>query len=161
ALRLGQRRLPRRQQVARRIRRELVYGQEVDRGADVLLGERALVFVAGRAGAFRVDPDDVEVVGVRVARGAGGGVDPVELRDRLVVRGDVRLADRAVALELVELRERDRGEDVGEVRLVAGNGDVVERTVAAAHHAQVVDRARDGIVVRRDEAALAGGDVLR
>ena len=33
--------------------------------------------------------------------------------------------------------------------------------MAAAHHAEVVDRLRDSWVVRRDEAALAGGDVLR
>ena len=53
------------------------------------------------------------------------------------------------------------GEHVGEVRLVAGNGDVVERAVAAAHDPMLVDRARDGVVVRRDHAALAGSDVLR
>ena len=65
------------------------------------------------------------------------------------------------ALELVELHERDRGEDVGEVRLVAGHRDVVERAVAAAHDAEVVDRRREVVPVRRDEPTLAGGDVLR
>ena len=69
--------------------------------------------------------------------------------------------DLAVALQLVELAERDRGQDVGEVRLVARDGDVVERPVAAPHDAVVLDGAGDLVVVRRDHAALAGGDVLR
>ena len=64
-------------------------------------------------------------------------------------------------LDLVELDERDRGEHVREVRLVARDDDVVERAVAAAHEPQVLDRLRDLRVVRRDQAALAGGDVLR
>ena len=70
-------------------------------------------------------------------------------------------ADRAVALDLVELAERDRGEHVGEVRLVAGHGDVVERAVPAAHHRQLVDRLGDVVAVRRDDPALAGRDRLR
>ena len=64
-------------------------------------------------------------------------------------------------LDLVELHERDRGEHVAEVRLVAGNGDVVERAVAAAHHAQVVERRGEVVAVGRDQPALAGRDVLR
>ena len=66
-----------------------------------------------------------------------------------------------MALELVELDERDRGEHVAQVRLVAGDGDVVERAVAAAHQAQLADRVGERRRVRRDQAALAGGDVLR
>ncbi len=64
-------------------------------------------------------------------------------------------------LDLVELHERDRREHVAEVRLVAGNRDVVERAVAAAHHAKVVERRREVVAVGRDQPALARGDVLR
>ena len=66
-----------------------------------------------------------------------------------------------MALELVQLAERDGREDVGEIRLVAGHGDVVERAVATPHDAEIVDRGRDVIAVGRDDSALAGGDVLR
>ena len=66
-----------------------------------------------------------------------------------------------MAPELVELAEGDRGEDVGEIRLVAGHGDVVERAVPAPHDAEIVDRGRDVVAVGRDDPALARGDVLR
>ena len=59
--------------------------------------------------------------------------DPFEVCDAFVVEDELPLADRAMPFELVELHERDRREDVREVRLVAGNGDVVERAVAATH----------------------------
>ena len=98
---------------------------------------------------------------MRVARVAGERLDPVQLRHRRVIRVDMPGADLPVLFDLVQLAERDRREDVGEVRLVAGHGDVVERALAAPHHAQVVDRAREPGVVGRDHAALAGGDVLR
>ena len=66
-----------------------------------------------------------------------------------------------MALELVELHERDRGEHVREVRLVAGDGEVVARAVAPAHEPEVLHGRGDGVVVRGEQAALAGGDVLR
>jgi hypothetical protein len=43
-----------------------VDGEEVDARPDLLVGERALVLVAGRAGPLRIEADDVEVEGVRV-----------------------------------------------------------------------------------------------
>src|SRR5438046_2527906 len=63
--------------------------------------------------------------------------------------------------ELAELDDRDRRQYVGKVRLVAGHADVVERPVAAAHQPQLADRAGDVRAVRRDQAALTRGDVLR
>ena len=140
---------------------EPVHGQEVDRGRDPLGRERALQLVPAEAETGGVDPDDVEMEGVRVARVALERLDPVEPRDPLVVERELALARGGVLRELVELHERDRSEHVGEVGLVAGDGDVVERAVAAAHQAQVPDRVRDLVRVRRDEPALAGGDVLR
>ena len=140
---------------------EPVHGQEVDRGRDPLGGERLLELVAGQPEALASHADDVEVERVRVARVALERLDPVEAGDPLVVERELPLADRGVRGQLVELDERDRREHVGEVRLVAGHGEVVERAVAAAHQAQVADRLGDVVVVRRDEAALAGGDVLR
>ena len=128
---------------------------------DVLVAEQALVLVAGAACALGVDANHVEVVRVGVARVAGQRLDAVQLGDRLVVHRELAPSDLSVALDLVQLDERDRREHVGEVRLVAGDDDVVEGAVAAAHQAQVLDRLRDLRVVRRDEAALAGGDVLR
>src|SRR5207248_7155655 len=95
--------------------------QEVHRRADVLLREGALVVVARRAGALRVDTYDVEMEGMHVARIPRDGVDPVELNYGLVVGGKVRLADLTMPLQLVELRERDRGEHVGQVGLVPGH----------------------------------------
>ena len=98
---------------------------------------------------------------MRVARVTGQRLDPVQLRHRSVVGADVPHADLPVPLDLVQLAEGDRRQDVGEVRLVARHGDVVQRAVPAPHHAKVVDRACDLGVVGRDHAALAGGDVLR
>ncbi len=111
--------------------------------------------------ALGVDADDVEVERVRVARVAGERLDPVESGEALVVELELAPPPRRVLGELVELDERDRREHVGEVRLVAGHGEVVERAVAAPHQAQVADRVGDVVVVRRDQPALAGGDVLR
>ena len=99
-----------------------------------------------------VDADDVEVERVHVARVARERRDPVELGDAVVVERELPLADLAMPLELVELDERDRREHVGEVRLVAGHGDVVERAVAAAHQPQLADRVGDVVAVRRDRA---------
>ena len=108
-----------------------------------------------------IDAHDVEVQRVQVARVARERRDPVELRDRRVVERDVALADRAVRVDLPELHERDRGEHVAEVRLVAGHADVVERAVPAPHQPPVADRLGDVVAVGRDDAALARGDVLR
>ena len=123
--------------------------------------ERALELVARQPEAVGVDADDVEVERVRVARVARERLEPVDPGDALVVERELALARGRVLGQLVELDERDRGEHVGEVRLVAGDGDVVARAVAAAHQPQVADRVGDVVAVRRDEAALAGGDVLR
>ena len=126
------------------------------------LGEREAVLVARGAGRARVDPHGVEVVRVRVARVARDRLDPVELGDGRVVELDLPHPQRAVALDLVELAERDRGEHVGEVRLVARHGDVVERAVAAAHDRQPADPPR-----RRRRGSWStippspGGDRLR
>ena len=57
------------------------------------------------------------------------------------------LADLAVVLDLLELDERDRREHVGEVRLVAGHRDVVERPVAAAHEPEIADRVGDVVAI--------------
>ena len=102
--------------------------------------ERPLVLVAGRAGPLGVDPDDVEVQRVRVARVARERRDPVEVGEPLVVERELARADLGVRLELVELDERDRGEDVGEVRLEAGRHLVVARAVAAAGEPHAPDR---------------------
>ncbi len=48
--------------------RQPVHREEVDARRDQLVGERVLVGVAVGAGALRVDPDDVEVERMRVAR---------------------------------------------------------------------------------------------
>ena len=138
-----------------------MHRQEVDAGADVLLGERTLVFVARGAGTDGSDADDVEVEGVPVARVALERSDPLEVGDGGVVGGDVALADGPVPADLAQLRQRDRGEHVGEVRLEAGGLDVVAGAVAAAHDAQRVDGGGDRGAVRGDDAALAAGDVLR
>ena len=97
---------------------------------------------------------------MRVARVAGKRLDPVEAGEALVVERELPLSRGRVLGQLVELDEGDRREDVGEVRLVAGHRDVVERAVAAAHQPEIADRLRDVVPVRRDEAALACGDVL-
>ena len=59
------------------------------------------------------------------ARGLHERLDARQFGDGGVVGGDVAEPDLAMAVELVELAERDRREDVGEVRLVAGDDDVV------------------------------------
>src|SRR4029453_18588464 len=53
------------------------------------------------------------------------------------------------------------GEHVGEVRLEARGADVVEGAVAAPHEAKLANLLREPVIVRRDGAALTGGDVLR
>ena len=123
--------------------------------------ERTLVLVARRACGLWVDAHDVQVQRVHVAVVARERRDSVELGDGFVVGGELTAPDLGVALDLVELAERDRREHVGEVRLVAGHRDVVERAVAAAHQPQVANRLRDLVAVRRDQPALARGDVLR
>ena len=140
---------------------EPVHREKVDRGRDPLGHERLLHLVAGQAEALGVDADDVEVERMRVAGVALERLDPVEVGDPLVVERELALARRGVLGQLVELDERDRREHVGEIGLVAGDGDVVERAVAAAHQTEVPDRVGDLVRVRRDEPALAGGDVLR
>ena len=115
-----------------------MHRQEVDRGADVLVGERALVLVV--VAPASVDPHDVEVERVHVARVARDRLDAVELGDGLVVEREVAPADLACRSTLSSWTSAIDGEHVGEVRLVAGDRDVVERAVAAPHHAQVVDR---------------------
>jgi hypothetical protein len=133
----------------------------VDARRDPLLGEQSRVLVARSARPLRVDPDDVEVVRVYVAVVPGERLDPVELGDRGVVGGNVPLANRAVPRKLLELDERDRSEDVGEVGLVAGHRDVVERAAGTAHQPQLLDLDSKVAPVRRDQAALAGRQVLR
>ena len=71
-------------------------GQEVDARADVLLGQRALVGVAVGAGSLRIDPDDVQVERVPVARVARERLDARQLGHRRVVGGDVAAADLGV-----------------------------------------------------------------
>ena len=143
------------------VRAQEVHGQEVDRGADVLVGQRGLVRITRRARAIGVDTDHVQVVRVHVARVSGDGLDPFEPRDSLVVDLDLAAANRTVPFDLVELHERDRREHVAEVRLVAGHGDVVQRAVSAPHHPQVVERVGEIVAVGCDQPALAGRDVLR
>ena len=147
--------------VALAVVRQRVHGEEVDARPDVLLVEGALVGVAVGAGALGVDADDVKVQRVAVARVPCERADPRELRYGRVVGGDVASPDLGVLLDLVQLAERNRCEDVGEVRLEPGDGDVVERALAAAHQAEVPKRGGDVVVVRRHHAALARSDVLR
>ncbi len=73
-----------------------VHRQEVDRGRDPLAGERRLVGVPVGAGPLRVDPDDVEVARMGVARVALERRDPVELGQPLVVERELPRADRGV-----------------------------------------------------------------
>ena len=97
-----------------------------------------------------------------VSRGSrASGSIPSRLGEALVVERELPLPRRRVLGQLVELDEGDRGEHVGEVRLVAGDGDVVERSVAAAHQPEIPDRVRDVVPVRGDETAFARRDVLR
>ena len=77
----------------------------------------------------------------RACRGGRGRVARSRrAREPLVVELELPPPALGVVVELVELHERDRREHVGEVRLVAGHGEVVERAVAAAHQAEVADR---------------------
>ena len=133
----------------------------MDRGRDPLGCESLLKLVAGQAEALGIDANDVEMERMGVAGVALERLDPVQAGDPLVVQRELALPRGGVLRQLVELDERDRREHVGEVGLVAGNGDVVARAVAAAHQAQVADRVGDLVGVRGDEPALAGGDVLR
>ena len=123
--------------------------------------ERALVGVAVGARVLGVDADDVEVERVAVARVARERRDPRQVGHGGVVGLDVAAADLGMRVDLVQLAERDRGEDVGEVRLEAGGADVVERAVAPPHQAQLPHLVGERVVVGRDRAALARGDVLR
>ena len=101
---------------------EPVDREEVDARPDLLLPERVLVRVPVGAGALGVDADDVEMERVVVACVAGERLDPGEVGDGGVVRRDVPAADLRMLVDLLELAERDRREDVGEVRLEAGDG---------------------------------------
>jgi hypothetical protein len=138
-----------------------VHREEVDARADLLLGQQALVVVARPARRRGVDADDIEVERVRVARIARERLDSGQGGHGRVVGRDVTLANRPVTLDLVQLDERDRREHIREVRLVARNRNVVQRAVAAAHDAQVVDGRGDVVAVRGHQAPLAGGNVLR
>ena len=150
-----QRRLAGREPVA--VGAQLVHRQEVDRAADVLVGKSALHVVAVGEG----HTHDVEVVRMQVAVVARDRRDTFETGKALLVDRDVAPANLGVMLDLVQLDERDRREDVAEIRLVAGHGDVVERAVPAPHDAQVVERLGEVVAVRGDQPAFAGGDVLR
>src|SRR3954471_9994304 len=116
----------------------------MDRRADVLVGQRALYLITLGEG----DPHDVEVVRVPVARIPRDRLDSLEVCDALLVERDLPATDLAVPVDLVELDERNRREYVAEVRLVPRYRDVVERAVAAAHHAQIVQRLREIVAVR-------------
>ena len=94
-----------------------------------------------------VDADDVQVQRMRVAWVARERRDPVEVGEALVVERELARADRGVVLELVELDERDRREDVGEVRLEAPGHLVVERPVAASCEPHVADPLGDVVSV--------------
>ncbi len=133
-----------------------MHGQEVDRGTDVLVGQRSLHLIA----IGKRDPHHVEVVCVHVAIIARDPVDALEVGEALVVERDVAPPDLPVPTNLVELHERDRRKDVAEIRFVPGHCDVVEGPVAAPHHTQVVEPFREIVSVRGDQPALAGGDVL-
>ena len=85
-----------------------------------LVRERPLIGVAGRAGTVGIDADDVEMAGVVVTRVACERLDAREPCEPLVVERELPRANLAVVVELLELDERDRGEDVREARLEAG-----------------------------------------
>ena len=108
-----------------------------------------------------VDADDVEVQRVRVARVARERRDAVEVGEALVVERELARADRRVVLELVELDERDRREDVGEVGLEAPGHLVVARAVAPSGEPHAPDPLGDVARGRRDQPSLTRGDVLR
>jgi hypothetical protein len=92
--------------------RERVHREEMDAGADVLVGERTLVGVAVGARVLGIDADDVQVERVPVARIARQRRDPRQVGHGCVVGLDVAAADLGVHIDLVELAERDRREDV-------------------------------------------------
>ncbi len=140
---------------------QLVERQEVDRRRDVLGKERLAVGVAVAAGELRVDPHDVDVVRVDITGIPGDRRDPGQLGARRVVGGDVPNPDLLVLVDLLELDERERGEQVGQVHLEAGDADVVERPGRSAHQPQLVDLGRQDVVVGREDAALRARDVLR
>ena len=79
---------------------------------------------------------------------------------RRVVGGELPPPNLGVRTDLVELAQRDRGEHVGEVGLVARHGEVVEGAVPASHQAQVLQGLGDAVAIRRDQSAFARGDVL-
>ncbi len=81
-----------------------------------------------------------------------------QVGERVVVaRGD-RLPAGRVAVELSELDEPDRGPDVGQPEVVAE--DLVVVALAHALRAVETDEVSEAVVIRGDEAALAGGHVL-
>ena len=65
-----------------------------------------------------------------------------------------------MVVEPVELDERDRSENVGEVGLEARSRLVVARAVATACEAHRADPVGDVVTVGGDQAALASSDVL-
>jgi hypothetical protein len=87
-----------------------VHRKEVDARRDAPVQERALVVVARRSGASRIDADDVEMAGVLVAWVASERLDAGEISEPLVVEGELPPARFVVLIQLLELSERDRGE---------------------------------------------------
>ena len=131
--------------------------------ADPLLGQRPLVLVARRAGALRIDPDDVEVERVRVARIARERLDPLELGQpprrraaNVPQRGSRGAARACRAGRARSPRGRRRDSPCSRARRCRRASRAPRRMTP-----QVVDRRRDVVAVRRDDAALARGDVLR
>ena len=108
--------------------------------------------------ALRADVDRVLVEDVRPAGGRDRRLDRQVGEGRVVAGGD-RAAARRVPLELVELAQADGRGDVGQAEVVAE--DLV--VVALAHALVPVepDPVGQAVVVRGDEAALAGRHVLR
>ena len=110
----------------------------------------------------RVDPHDVEVQRVRVARVARERRDPVEPGEALVVERELARADLARARSSLSSWTSAIAASTSErFALKPARDLVVVRAVAAAREPHVPDRLGDVVAVRRDEPALAGGDVLR
>src|SRR5205823_3226901 len=104
--------------VALAIPRELVHRQEMDARRNATIAESPLIGVTVCTGEAGVDSNDVEVEGMGIARVARERLDTFERCNTFVVELELPPADGRVGVDLVELHECDRCEDVREVRLV-------------------------------------------